>query len=428
MNKKVVPFLLAVILLGGCQAAVSREEVRQLALRQEKRIGILQSLGGAVMSNEATHLLRNEDGTVLYLKSKTVDLSGDKFAGKQVEVMGEIVRTTDGNQTMQVESIDLIESESALSSDALEWLEFENKQLGLSFRYRNDYEITEGKDQVVLKLKKPVIEGGSELDASTTVSSANEAMATFVFELLSVDDNFDLARSMGVSSLKDADVLAGGYHKSKITQRAVDAYKKASAAGREIAYFLKNDSGSYRLAFKAGKDQEDFMTEQNMFYDVLASVDFLAQGAVSSDLKADEDAVDVEVDSLVEPVADDVVADEDVVISGFSTFTSDSQKFSVQYPKSYYFGNVSKRDGAVLSYQFGEKPLEEVAGEINLDIVKEIPVTAKTVEYAGKKLSMVKEGGQVFYYLRDGNRFFRVSAPLSRDFIAKQMAGSVKVF
>lgn len=427
MNKKVVPFLLAVILLGGCQAVVSREEVRQLALRQEKRIGVLQSLGGALVSSEATHLLRNEDGTVLYLKSKTVDLNGGKFVGKQVEVMGEIVRTTDGNQTMQVSSIDLIESQSALTAEALEWLEFESKQLGLSFKYRNDYEITEGGDQVVVKLKKPVVEVDGMVDKSISMNSTNEMVATFVFELLSADENFDLARAMGVSSMKDADVLAGGYNKSKITQRAVDAYKKASAAGREIAYFLKNDSGSYRLAFEAGKDQEDFMIEQNMFYDVLASIDF--EGAATlSGVDESEEVFPVVKDEITEDASVEVDADSDLVISGFSTFTSDSQKFSVQYPKSYYFGNVSKRDGAVLSYQFGEKPLEEVAGEINLDIVKEVPATAKAVEYAGKKLSMVKEGGQVSYYLRDGNRVFRLSAPLSRDFIAKQMAGSVKTF
>lgn len=422
--------------MSGCQNNVSPDQVKKLTMNQERRIGILQSLGGAYTSSQATHLLRMEDGKTVYLRSSTVDLKNEKYLGNEVEVMGEITRTTDGNQTMNVNSIDLIDTEINSNEDLPEWVDYESENLGLSLKYRNDYTLKESGNEVLLQPKP------TESEESEATEADSNDLSEIKLVLISKDSEFNLASEMGVNSLINADILAGGYNRSKITQKAVDAYKKSSDGGKEIVYFLKNSEGSYKISFLAGEVTEDLIGEQNMFYDILASVDFsgmplaadedinseVTEGGAEKILSPNSDGnihLDEEVDDVIdesEEVDSSITSGE---MSGFSTFSSETQKFSIQYPKSYYYGSVSANTGALKSYQFGTEPLEEQAGEINLDIVSSVPDAGKETEYAGKVMTVVSNGGQVSVYAEQGGKVFKLTASSSREGLLKQMASTL---
>jgi hypothetical protein len=417
MNKRIFAFVLGLAVLGGCQGKISPEQVKQTLIGQEKRIGMLQSLGGAFVSNKATHLLRMDDGRTVYLRSDVLDLKNEKYIGNEVEVMGGITRTTDGNQTMLVESIDLIDPEAASAEEVPEWVDYVSENLGISLKYRSDYLLKELAGNIVVQ-PKPVEKND---DSGLKMENDRKSLAEISFSLLSRAEDFDLAKEMGINSWENSDVLAGGYNRSKVTQKAIDAFKKTMNGGKEIVYYLKNSDGSYKISFKAGETQEDFVSDQNMFYDILASVDFgEASGQVGLDSKETEVAV-------VEAHKDDVKSiDSNDDLSGFSTFTSDSQKFSIQYPKSYYFGVAPAKEGAAISYQFGVKPLEEVVGEINLDIVKALPKDGKQAEFGGKKLMVVTDEDGISVYISQNNKVFRLSGRTSKEGLLKQMASTIK--
>jgi hypothetical protein len=295
-----------------------------------------------------------DDGRTVYLRSDVLDLKNEKYIGNEVEVMGGITRTTDGNQTMLVESIDLIDPEAASAEEVPEWVDYVSENLGISLKYRSDYLLKELAGNIVVQ-PKPVEKND---DSGLKMENDRKSLAEISFSLLSRAEDFDLAKEMGINSWENSDVLAGGYNRSKVTQKAIDAFKKTMNGGKEIVYYLKNSDGSYKISFKAGETQEDFVSDQNMFYDILASVDF---GEASGQVRLDSKETEV---AVVEAHKDDVKSiDSNDDLSGFSTFTSDSQKFSIQYPKSYYFGVAPAKEGAAISYQFGVKPLEEVVGD-----------------------------------------------------------------
>ena len=81
---------------------------------QEKRVGVLKSLGGMSIG-EGTHLLELENGSTMRLRSLNIDLNNEKYLSKKVEVRGPIATTSDGKDLMDVQSIDLAEDDVVTS-------------------------------------------------------------------------------------------------------------------------------------------------------------------------------------------------------------------------------------------------------------------------------------------------------------------------
>jgi hypothetical protein len=466
MNKKIIVplMILGLGLLAGCQSdqSVNPEEIKKYAQNQERRIGMIQSLGGAFTSSQATHLLKMDDGKNLYLKSDGIDLSNSKYDDKQVEVMGEIVRTTDGNQVMTVKNIDILDTENGQQDNTPQWIDFKSDNLNLSFKYRDDYTVTESTGEVLIQ-KKPLVEekktsafdslkdstGASEGSSSGNTSAVDDNMAKIMFKVISDSDEGFLS-AMGISSLNSSDLLAEGYNRSKITQKAVEAYKKTQNGGGQIDYYFKAGAKGYKASFVAGSDEKTLTEDQNMFYDILSSTEFgdsqSAESGVSDssataadDSKPVSDEVnnpsgqavsDTEKTSTAEDLPDDsgtITTSPDSQISGFETFSSESQKFSLQYPKSYYFGSISPAStDASKSYQFGSEPLEETPGEITLDIVKTGLPDGKTIDYDGKTMVVETSGSEVSVYVESAGKTFRLTADKTKEGLLKQMASTIQ--
>jgi len=456
MRKIFAVSCLFVLLLYGCQSSTSPspDEVEKMTLSQERRIGVLQSLGGAFTSSQATHLLRMEDGKTLYLKSSALDLSNVKYTGKNVEVMGEILRTTDGNQIMTVSNIDVLDTEATPNQELPQWVDYQSENLKTSFKYRDDYAVKEENNQIIVT-KKPVLPEVTNVSSAmpATASKPETTVAPTNIIIAKVAESEDgMVKAMNVNSLTPGDVLAGGYNRSKITQKAIDAYKKSSSDNKNIDYYLMAGGWAYKISFSAGDDTTDLTDEQNMFYDILASIDFAgsAAAAKSPDLTnqgpADNNSVNSDQPAETKPAntaaavagntgtssanSEDSTISADSMsntISGFDIFKSDSQKFSIAYPKSYYFGSVSPTSSDALhSYQFGSQPLEESPGEIVLDIVKGTMPSGKNVEYQGKQMVLVNDGDKVNVYTEFSGKLFRLSAASSKSGLLQQMASTMQ--
>ncbi len=272
---------MGVLGLTACQSAGGNAQVKNLALNQDKRMGVIQSLGGAHVSSQATHLLRLDDGKTLFLKSALMDLGSPKYAAKEVEVAGSILRTTDGNELMDVMNIDLIDRDTSVIPTIPQWVNYSQPQLQIGLRYRDDYKLQEDQDSLTLtKIPKPsqpddglavsAIANASGKSGTASISPKNEAIISV--KVISRDINYNLLEYLGVVSDSASDLLSKGLVKSKITQKALDSYKSAKSDGTEVSYFVKSGF-TYQLKFTAG-DSSTQVIDQNLFYDVLASVNF----------------------------------------------------------------------------------------------------------------------------------------------------------
>lgn len=397
----------------------------------------MQSLGGAFTSTQSTHLLKMDDGTNLYLRSEKIDLTSDKFTNKVVEVMGEIIRTKDGNQVMTVESIDVLDQETTQENDLPQWVEYNSENLDLAFKYRDDYEVFEIETVITVKRKPEQVENSPlppETDDLTVIKSVNQPVSEIKIELLSSKSE-DLTDLMKVTSLDSADVLAGGYTKSKVTQKALDAYKIVNAAKSETTYYLLNSSGVYRISFTFVEDETDKVSFQNMFYDILASIDFDGE-VLSADKDVPElintDIVPMDTQPTVtendaQLMEEPTIISSDIEITGFTTFQSESAGFSVQYPKSYYFGaSDTKSNDASRSYEFGSKPLEESPGEIILERINSAIPTGSQLNINGKAMTKVATDLNVQLYTEVNGKLYRISGPSNKEAIMRQMLSTIE--
>lgn len=425
--------LISLGLFSGCQGARNNNEYKKMTWSQDKRMGTIQSLGGAPVSNQATHLLRLDNGKTLFLKSAVLDLSSAKYTGKEVEVGGNILRTTDGNEVMDVMNIDLVDRDVNVAEDLPQWMDYSSENLQVGLKYRDDYKLQENSEGLTLtKTEKPISGDAISTTATTavktntngTTTTLEKKAATISIKVISRENDYNLLEMMGVTSDSSTDLLAKGYNKSKITQKALDAYKQAKSDGTEISYIIKSGY-SYQLKFTAG-DSSTLVIDQNMFYDLLASINFGANlgNSVSTNATTTKD-----VPSDTPNPSSSVTDSTNTALDGFQSFTSEAMKFSVQYPKGYYFGNtVSKTPSAVRTYAFSTKPADDESGElIILDIIKGSMPEGSEMDLGNGKMGVVtKSGSSVIVAVDWGNgQFFQLSGPGDKQTVMKQMASSI---
>lgn len=439
-NKK--NFLIGLIsfslfLFYGCQNnAIDEKDVNQnFLVSQEKRIGIIQSLGGAKTSSGATHILRLNNGTTIYLASDVLDLNSDKYFDKEVEVSGKITRTTDGKDIMKVDNIDVLESENIISQDIPVWISYVSDNFGISFKYRDDYLLTEDDRTITLSQKPENITLIPENDPLLPQSEFKDSLVSIHFRILSKDEDFDLAKAMGIIDLSSESLIDGGYVRSKITQKGVEAYKVSMDEGNSISYYLKTNFASYEITFISGNDPDTLQKEQNLFYDILFSLSFNYE--IEEDLVMEEENADENLiigDNSPENGSDlqshsEEVLNKSVPVDNYETFSSDSLNFSVKYPKGFYFAASSNDNDASRTYEFSNMPLDEgVAGDIKLSILKQNNAHGTVEKINGKDVYVDKSvgDGHFYYYFENNNKMYRISVPESKSSIGEAMISSIE--
>jgi len=436
-------FALCFFSLQGCgNSAPDTSEIIKNTSSQEKRIGSIQSLGGAYTSTGATHLLKMDDGTNLHLKSQKVSLDNEKYREKQIEVMGEITRTRDGNQIMEVMSIDILEQENTDMDNVPLWTDYSSNKMGISFKYRDDYLVREN-DLITVERHPSKATDNNVLTDPTTEEVTSTVPSQMMLELVSPDLEI-MAELMGVESMESSDILAGGFTRSKITQKGLDAYK-ISPSPEETIYWMSNENGVYKFQYRLAENENNKAEFQNMFFDILASMEFSGSQLTEVDATpapdvnfptTGEDTLDsAEENTLINESLDADEPDTDEImqtttfeeISGFTTFQSESAGFSVQYPKSYYFGpNENKASDAIRSYQFGTTPLEEGPGDVIFEMINSSVPDGQKQSFNGTSMTRVIQGDQATFYAELNGKTYRITGPSQRETIMKQMLSTVR--
>jgi len=464
--------------LQGCQSSTSQNKETDQSQILDRRIGTIQSLGGIANSNGATHLLRKEDGSTLLLKSASINLNDTKFAQKVVEVRGELTKITDGNEIMSVQNIDVLDQDIQLTTKAPEWTTYNGTTIPLSFKYRDDFVLTENSNSINLVKKATDEDQNNNLAASNT-NTANtntkpdadtqEKEVKININVISHDKDETILSYLKLKSDSQSALNAEGITKAKIGTNGLDAYKKT--VDDQLKYYIADASNFYEISFSSD-DTDNLSEDQNVFNQLVASISLSSASTTTSSTtinedsdskNTDEDTISTKDNETTKSVetkdsnektdttlkakdlvtnkndssndTDDTASAEDVktaiddpvpTLTGYETFSSSAFKFSLQYPKKYYYG-VNTASGTGKEYSFGTKPVDETPGDIDLVVSSGSIPTGVKVQNTNLDVTKVSNGDSVTYYVKgNGSRVYKISGPSTMDTALSNMASTLK--
>jgi len=469
--RKTFPIIITVLSvslmgLGGCQIFSNQtaDEGDIDHAPRDRRIGVIQSLGTIKTDSQGTNLLIMDEGSTILLKSLAINLNDPKYVAKKVEVSGLLTYTTDGKQIMEVESIDVLEDAPLMTQQAaVSWRDYVNAQLGFRVKYRDDFTVDE-KNQVI-SFTRPVSAAALMMLRDQENSSSMEIKNEHTIMISSKSHNSTETLVKDFLKLPDdnsATLLTAGYNKSRIGVSGIEAYKLVSDEGKTVTFSFEDGGKFYQVVYSGGSDSQS-LEDQNIFYDFLASFE-LTGGSPTSPVVDDEDVDDTENNNVPAtppsaPVSDEsdsdimdpTAGDEDTTtdspttdtttpppsapttggtqeaLPGYSSFVSSGYKFTMQYPKSWYYGQATTTESDVIRrYDFGTKPVDEEPGTVYLDIVSGAMPSGSSSTVGDNTVVKTSSGSTVSYYYKDENgRIYRVTGPSSMDSSLKTMAGTI---
>lgn len=289
-NKYVIFSVIALMVFGvtllfyGCQffqpksaPAVSDEAP------QDRRIGVLKSLGGIRTSNQGTHLLQMDNGDTILLKSLQINLDDEKYLDKTVEVSGVLTFTTDQKQIMEVMSIDVLSELSTQASQEVSWKNYSSQVMGITLKYKDDLKVDESIPGEVSFQREFTPSNTANPDTEQSQQSSSEAMVSgpvthqisFSVADTTYSTLFGYLKSLypEIKSESGSDLLTAGISRSKIGADSLDAFKKVDTqeGKTRVNYYLMAGSKVITVLMETGNDERT-LDDQNLFYDMLSSL------------------------------------------------------------------------------------------------------------------------------------------------------------
>ncbi len=440
---------------------------------RDRRIGSIQSLGDVKTNSQGTNLLIMDDGSTVLLKSLAINLDDSKYSGKKVEVSGLLTYTTDGKQIMEVESIDILDDAPVVTQQAaVSWRDYVNAGLGFRVKYRDDFLVDDGGLTISFaRAVKPEILMMMTQEKSSTMEQVNEHTIAISAKMKTAGQSL-VKDVLKLSDDKAPTLLAAGISKSRIGLDGIDAYKQTGSSGKTVNFWFEADGKIYQITYTGGPDAQS-LEDQNVFYDFLATFQLLngapsspstqedtddsinntpapsPSGSVGSAIKnsaADFDDTDSGSDSPSTPVSSSTsgtsttpvpgtaptpapaISTTQESLPGYSSFTSSGYKFTMQYPKSWYFGQSSSSEsGVIRRYDFGSKPVDEEPGSVTLDLMSGSLPSGTSMSVGGRTVIKTSSGDTVSYYYKGENgRIYRVSGPATQSSSLQNMISTVE--
>lgn len=285
------------ITANGCSLFGGGEDTTFLAdAPQEKRVGILKSLGGMSVG-DATHLLEIKNDDTLRLRSLNIDLDQDKYLNNNVEVRGAIGTASDGKKVMDVVSIDLAEEESEDAMVIGDPKEYTNADFGFTITYLDSWEIEESDTEIVFTAPLPLKED-EELamteEDSTTVDNESDLEEEEIQPdrvVISKEPNPNKLSLESYLAIPDDpnELIISGYTKSLVGVNQLEGLKKESPDKMEVDIWLDRNDTIYQLTF-IGTDNENTLSNRNTFFNMVSSFKLIG---FTPDEESEEDEVDL---------------------------------------------------------------------------------------------------------------------------------------
>jgi len=394
-----------------------------------------------------THILTDDAGTVTPLTSISVKLSDPMFLNNKVEVSGNI----NDYKIFEVKSIKLV-SVVEQTDKVGEFVSYENGLMGVKIKYYTDWHLSENSDSIILQA--PTKKGVINSDQVSIAKTVYNYLPTTPAPKVNSDNFTDQAKpstpaneetplSAYFSTLGKTDLVM-----KKIGIENIDAVFTDDGFNR-LDYYVYRPGYVYKISFIPSVSNYS-VDNKNIFNKMVAEFKFIDfsteiknEGGSSTAQKKEVFMPKMDIDK--KPVALDTTPSSAISsatstapvtipeLSGvqFSTFTSNGFKFSVDYPKNWYFQGTtiqSEKDSFLFPFS-DKKELDPVL--VGLYISKTgLPLqnpSCKKFDLGNSNESYFCSGESNEVFVKAGNKTFRLETTDSkyRD-IMLNMAATIK--
>ncbi len=321
----IATLFVASILLTGCQFpfVADTETDEEDAYEFVTYEGLLQSLGSVKFNPDATHLLRLDDETVLYVYSDFYNLWDTTYLNENVEASGLLIpgEGEEDKPVLAIEQLTVLEVEEVVEVEDANMETFVSESLGFAIDYQSDWEVEERTQAVSFYAPQP--------------EDAAEFVETDVIQVSYMLNNDDLDIEEWFLAYESAETE---YALSVISVDQIPALKVQDETS--ITYYIQGEGYVYVALFLS--HQEDMaIISANLFKDMLLSFDLLSDG------QREVEEITEEVEETETEVFDSVL-DEDAEEIADVEVTETSHAVTISSLEAF-LGNVTP-----LTYDFVE--------------------------------------------------------------------------
>jgi hypothetical protein len=294
-----LPSALLLVFLSGCGGGEDDTVVVVETGEEVVLEGTLQSLGSSITNSDATHLLRLEDGTIVYAYSKIYDLDDGAYLNQDVEAEGWLVPSDDegGKDLLRIDVLSLVEEEGE-DDEEITMVPYVNQALGFALLYQNDWTVEEAMSYVAFS--EPVSEDLAASDAMTEEAVLSESSL----------DLFTVANEFNAQGLSVED-----WYLAYADRSSTDIYA-LNAIGPDLFPAVKVEAEYISTYYIEGGDEIFVITAQfsdsereaehrRLFAEMLYSFDLLSDGLREDLVAQEEDDGTTEEDTFDAPNEDD---------------------------------------------------------------------------------------------------------------------------
>jgi hypothetical protein len=295
--------LSSIALFSGCFGGEDEVLEEIVSYEYSTYEGTLQSLGGAKFSSNATHLLRLEDGEIIYVYSDMINLYDSSYSGELIEAYGLVIPSNEDTTkpTLIIEHLEVLAVEDVNQDDAL-MTSYVSESFGLSIDYRSDWDVNETVSYILFTAPEIVEEltenddDDASLEAEEMVEEVTEEpMDSLQLSTLANNQGLDIEEwylQYGAAAGTDVD-----YIKSSVS---VDLLSSIKVLGQFTTTYYVQDVELSRilvLVFTSVQDEER-IEHSNLFAEMLFSLDLFSDGL--REVEEAEVIVDVDADQAGE--------------------------------------------------------------------------------------------------------------------------------
>lgn len=117
-------------------------------------------------------------------------------------------------------------------------------------------------------------------------------------------------------------------------------------------------------------------------------------------------------------------------LADHAIFLSEPFKFSIEYPKNYFYGTVETEDESIIRrYEFGSNPIDEEIGQYSLELRNTSAPDGTILTLNGKELTLSYTETEVNIYYTDAkNRLYRLNGPIELDEELQNLATTIEIY
>ncbi len=371
-----------------------------------------------------THLLtQNEE--VLPLRSVRINLSGNKYLGNKVEVMG-VMNEDDG--VFEVTGITVLEKMSEDEKDesvVREFIEYSNSDLGFRINYYSDWDVENMEDgHLAMPMVVFVAPGEHEDQEGDKVYITHNP---FNYSPTEVDEDatMPLVSYFQTHHPEEGDI---NNRIRKIGPDSLNAVKIEDGFGK-VEYYLYRNGFMYTVSFVPSEDNH-LAENENIFNEMMS--EFRFTGFTVED-NGQEDNSDVEADNSVSEIEDNsgfydisngqqptqpdetrpsqpeasITPPTDIELAYFE---SGPFSFKSGYPKNWYYaGTQSSKPNVLYSYEMSDEEVEDNNVLIALDVYTGSVPSGNVQQLGDKHLTIVSNSDEYAVYVSIDNKNYRVT-------------------